>query len=81
MEDSGSNPLNPLLINNLYLISFYEKEARRRILNIHLNTVNTNYNPNLKVYIMIVMIICSILMLMLVSVMMYLSYKDLKQNQ
>ena len=29
---------------------------------------------------MIVMVICSILMLMLVSVMMYLSYKDLKQN-
>jgi hypothetical protein len=29
---------------------------------------------------MIVMVICSILMLILVSVMMYLSYKDLKQN-
>ncbi len=30
---------------------------------------------------MIVMVICSVLLLMLVSVMMYLSYRDLKQNQ
>lgn len=29
---------------------------------------------------MIVMVICSILMLMLVSVMLYLSYRDIKQK-
>jgi hypothetical protein len=30
---------------------------------------------------MIVLVICSGLMLMLISVMMYLSYKDIKQNR